>query len=129
MEAYFPNNVLPQTALEEADGCAGKYTVGLGQESLAFFDDREDVASVLLSALVRLLEGYGVTTRLAFTPSLIELGPILPYSDEGMTGQVTMTNASDRPVEIYSLDFDKQFNPPVMTCQVMNSRGGKAPQL
>ena len=61
MEAYFPQNCLPQTALEEADGCAGKYTVGLGQESLAFFDDREDVASVLLSALVRLMEGYGIT--------------------------------------------------------------------
>lgn len=61
MEAYFPQSCLPQTALEEADGCAGKYTVGLGQESLAFFDDREDVASVLLSALVRLMEGYGIT--------------------------------------------------------------------
>ena len=61
IEAYFPRNCLPQTALEAADDCAGKYTVGLGQESLAFFDDREDVASVLLSALVRLLEGYGIT--------------------------------------------------------------------
>ena len=61
MEAYFPKNCLRQTALEEADGCAGKYTVGLGQESLAFFDDREDVASILLSALVRLMEGYGIT--------------------------------------------------------------------
>jgi hydroxymethylglutaryl-CoA synthase len=61
MECYFPKNYLKQTALEEADGCAGKYTVGLGQESLAYFDDREDVASILLSALVRLLESYGIT--------------------------------------------------------------------
>ena len=61
IEAYFPKNKLPQTALEEADGCAGKYTVGLGQESLAFFDDREDVASILLTALTRLMDGYGLT--------------------------------------------------------------------
>lgn len=60
MEAYFPRNCLPQTALEAADGCEGKYTVGLGQESLGYFDDREDVASILLTALARLLENYGV---------------------------------------------------------------------
>jgi hydroxymethylglutaryl-CoA synthase len=60
MEAYFPRNCLAQTALEKADGCEGKYTVGLGQESLAYFDDREDVASVLMNALARLLEGYGI---------------------------------------------------------------------
>jgi hydroxymethylglutaryl-CoA synthase len=44
MECYFPKNSLPQTALEEVDDCPGKYTVGLGQQSLAYFDDREDVA-------------------------------------------------------------------------------------
>ena len=49
-----------QTALEEADGCAGKYTVGLGQEALGFFDDREDVGSVLMTALARLMETYGI---------------------------------------------------------------------
>ncbi|EOD33197.1 hydroxymethylglutaryl-CoA synthase [Emiliania huxleyi CCMP1516] len=60
MECYFPQRYVPQTALEEADGCAGKYTVGLGQTALAFFDDREDIASVLLTACARLLERYGV---------------------------------------------------------------------
>ena len=60
MEAYFPKNCLQQTALEEADGCKGKYTVGLGQESLGYFDDREDVASILLTALARLMENYGI---------------------------------------------------------------------
>ena len=39
MECYFPKDCLAQTALEEQDGCAGKYTVGLGQEKLSFFDD------------------------------------------------------------------------------------------
>ena len=61
MEAYFPRNRLKQTALEAADGCDGKYTVGLGQDSLAYVDDREDVASVLSTALARLLEGYGIS--------------------------------------------------------------------
>mmetsp|Transcript_7260 Transcript_7260/g.18999 ORF Transcript_7260/g.18999 Transcript_7260/m.18999 type:complete len:498 (-) Transcript_7260:309-1802(-) len=60
MEAYFPRNCLAQTALEAADGCEGKYTVGLGQESLGYFDDREDVASILLTALTRLLESYDI---------------------------------------------------------------------
>jgi hydroxymethylglutaryl-CoA synthase len=60
MEAYFPQNCLQQTALEEADGCKGKYTIGLGQESLGYFDDREDVASILLTALARLMENYGI---------------------------------------------------------------------
>ena len=61
MESYFPKNCLPLTALEKADGCEGKYTVGLGQDVLAYFDDREDVASVLLTALSRLLENYGIS--------------------------------------------------------------------
>lgn len=30
----------PQSELEKADGCEGKYTVGLGQNKLAFVDDR-----------------------------------------------------------------------------------------
>lgn len=29
-----------QSELEKADGCEGKYTVGLGQNRLAFVDDR-----------------------------------------------------------------------------------------
>ena len=60
MECYFPKRVLAQTALEEQDGCAGKYVTGLGQTSLAFFDDREDVASIMLTALKRLLDNYGI---------------------------------------------------------------------
>ena len=61
IEAYFPRNYVDQRSLEKADDCEGKYTVGLGQEALSYFDDREDIASVLLSALVRLLEGYGIS--------------------------------------------------------------------
>lgn len=60
MECYFPKNYLAQVALEEQDGCPGKYTVGLGQLALSYYDDREDVGSIMLTALSRLLEGYGI---------------------------------------------------------------------
>ena len=60
LECYIPNSVVDQRELEAADGCEGKYTVGLGQQALAYVDDREDVTSVLLNALSRLLESYGV---------------------------------------------------------------------
>lgn len=44
MEWYAPRTFVPQTALETQDDCAGKYVVGLGQDSMAFVDDREDIA-------------------------------------------------------------------------------------
>ena len=40
MEAYFPSRFVTQVDLEAADGCKGKYTSGLGQDKLAFVDDR-----------------------------------------------------------------------------------------
>ena len=33
MEWYAPQTYVAQTSLEEQDGCAGKYVVGLGQEA------------------------------------------------------------------------------------------------
>ena len=46
MEWYAPQTYVAQTSLEEQDGCGGKYVVGLGQEAMAFVDDREDIGSV-----------------------------------------------------------------------------------
>ena len=63
MEAYFPTRCVQQTALEAADGCSGKYTSGLGQSALAFVDDREDVGSIMLSALSQLLEKYQIDPK------------------------------------------------------------------
>ena len=60
MEWYAPQTYVAQTSLEEQDGCGGKYVVGLGQEAMAFVDDREDIGSVLLTACRRLLTGFGV---------------------------------------------------------------------
>ncbi|KAJ1450182.1 hydroxymethylglutaryl-coenzyme A synthase N terminal-domain-containing protein [Pelagophyceae sp. CCMP2097] len=60
VEAYVPRAFVPQTALEVQDECEGKYVVGLGQDAMAFVDDREDICSVLLTACAALLERYGV---------------------------------------------------------------------
>jgi hydroxymethylglutaryl-CoA synthase len=49
-----------QTELESRDGCPGKYTRGLGQTGLAFCDDREDITTVMLTALRQLLSKYEV---------------------------------------------------------------------
>jgi len=60
MAWYAPRTFVSQAALEKADGCEGKYTVGLGQRSMAFCDDREDVGSLLLTVTKKLFERYGV---------------------------------------------------------------------
>lgn len=61
MSAYIPKNYISQTALEIHDSVScGKYTLGLGQTSLAFTSDREDINSISLSALHQLLDDYSV---------------------------------------------------------------------
>ena len=50
IELYFPLRCISETDLERFDGVsAGKYTLGLGQERMAFCDDREDINSFLLT--------------------------------------------------------------------------------
>jgi hypothetical protein len=50
MEMYFPKRCISEDALEDFDGVAkGKYTIGLGQQYMAFSDDKEDVNSVALT--------------------------------------------------------------------------------
>ena len=53
-----------QEELERYDGVApGKYTSGLGQRRMAFCGDQEDVVSISLTAVKRLLEKYDVDPR------------------------------------------------------------------
>lgn len=48
--------------LEKHDGVpSGKYTVGLGQQGMAFVGDREDAVSMGLTVLRRLLDKHGVS--------------------------------------------------------------------
>ncbi|XP_067632395.1 hydroxymethylglutaryl-CoA synthase 1 [Eurosta solidaginis] len=57
IEVVFPSQYVDQTELEQFDGAsAGKYTIGLGQSKMGFCSDREDVASLCLTVVSRLIE-------------------------------------------------------------------------
>lgn len=57
MELYFPSQYVDQTQLEEFDGVsAGKYTIGLGQSRMGFCSDREDINTLCLTVVQRLIE-------------------------------------------------------------------------
>lgn len=61
METYFPSYYVKQAELEKDAGIkAGKYTIGLGQDKMAFVTDREDIYSVSLSVTQRLLDNFGI---------------------------------------------------------------------
>ncbi|KAL2266233.1 hypothetical protein VTJ83DRAFT_5585 [Remersonia thermophila] len=64
IEIYFPSQYVEQSELEKFDGVsAGKYTIGLGQTKMSFCDDREDIYSMALTALSRLIKNYNVDTN------------------------------------------------------------------
>ena len=57
MEVYFPNYYVNQGELENYDGVSsGKYTVGLGLNNMGFCSDREDINSLCLTVVHRLME-------------------------------------------------------------------------
>lgn len=57
MELYFPSQYVDQSELETFDGVsAGKYTIGLGQARMGFCTDREDINSLCLTVVQRLVE-------------------------------------------------------------------------
>jgi hydroxymethylglutaryl-CoA synthase len=59
MEVYFPQAYVTQHDLEVANNVSqGKYTIGLGQDAMAFTGDREDINSVCLSVVQGLLDKY-----------------------------------------------------------------------
>lgn len=61
MQVYFPATSVLQDALEDYDGASkGKYTIGLGQDRLAFCTDLEDVISMSLTVVQSLLDKYNV---------------------------------------------------------------------
>ncbi|GAA99271.1 uncharacterized protein L969DRAFT_93734 [Mixia osmundae IAM 14324] len=64
LELYFPHRCISEADLEQFDGVsAGKYTKGLGQEYMAFVDDREDIYSFLLTVTSQLLHKYNIDPR------------------------------------------------------------------
>ncbi|WOL13090.1 hydroxymethylglutaryl-CoA synthase-like [Canna indica] len=64
MDMYFPSTCVQQEALEAHDGASkGKYTIGLGQECMAFCTEVEDVISMSLTAVTSLLKKYQVDPK------------------------------------------------------------------
>ncbi|GAA6027486.1 hypothetical protein JCM8097_007885 [Rhodosporidiobolus ruineniae] len=61
IDVYCPLRCIDEADLERFDGVpAGKYTIGLGAERMAFCDDREDINSFLLTVTKSLLEKYNI---------------------------------------------------------------------
>ncbi|KAF3848629.1 hypothetical protein F7725_015126 [Dissostichus mawsoni] len=62
LELYLPSQYVDQTELEQLDGVApGKYTVGLGQDRMGFCSDLEDINSLCLTAVQKLMERNGLS--------------------------------------------------------------------
>lgn len=62
LEIYFPPHYVDQAELEEFDGVStGKYTIGLGQTTMGFCTDREDVHSLCLTVVERLMERHKIS--------------------------------------------------------------------
>ena len=61
MEVYTPRTFVQQSALEAHNGIpAGKYTIGLGQQGIGITGDAEDINSLCLTVVHRLLEKYDI---------------------------------------------------------------------
>ncbi|KAJ8449320.1 hypothetical protein Cgig2_002452 [Carnegiea gigantea] len=64
MAIYFPPSCVQQEALEVYDGISkGKYTIGLGQDCMAFCTEVEDIISMSLTAVNSLLEKYQIDPK------------------------------------------------------------------
>ncbi|KAJ0967068.1 hypothetical protein J5N97_023985 [Dioscorea zingiberensis] len=64
MDIYFPPTCVQQESLEAYDGASkGKYTIGLGQDCMAFCTEVEDVISMSLTVVTSLLEKYNIDPR------------------------------------------------------------------
>uniref|UniRef100_A0A803TF57 HYDIN axonemal central pair apparatus protein n=1 Tax=Anolis carolinensis TaxID=28377 RepID=A0A803TF57_ANOCA len=58
--------------------------------------------------LILTVSGQGFEPRLEFNPSIVELGPLLPYA-AGDEAEVVVKNPCSFPIEFYSLEFDQQY--------------------
>ncbi|XP_054011563.1 hydroxymethylglutaryl-CoA synthase 1 [Hylaeus anthracinus] len=64
LEVYFPAQYVDQAELEQFDGvAAGKYTIGLGQSKMGFCNDREDINSLCLTVVHRLMDRYAIKPK------------------------------------------------------------------
>ena len=61
------------------------------------------------SDLMLSLEGKGSQPAVVFSRNLLEFPAIVPFSNDGSEAEVTILNPMEYPVELYSLEFDKQY--------------------
>ena len=62
IQIYFPKYYISQYELEEYDKVPhGKYTIGLGQTKMAFVDDNEDINSMCLTVLDKLINKINIS--------------------------------------------------------------------
>ena len=54
------------------------------------------------------VKGQGINYQVELLPETIKLGPVLPY-DSSAIQTFEIRNPMDIPIELYSLDFDKQY--------------------
>ena len=54
------------------------------------------------------VKGQGINYQVECIPESIKLGPVLPY-DSSAIQAFEIRNPMDIPIEVYSLDFDKQY--------------------
>jgi hydroxymethylglutaryl-CoA synthase len=61
MDVYFPKTSVAQSDLEDYSGVPkGKFTIGLGQQNMAFCTELEDINSIMMTAVQNLLEKYDI---------------------------------------------------------------------
>lgn len=61
IQVYFPRTAISEADLEQHDGVsAGKYTIGFGQEYMAYVSDLEDIGSFCLNATSSLIKSYNI---------------------------------------------------------------------
>lgn len=60
------------------------------------------------STLALHVEGYGSEPQIQFDRTLVEFAPVLPFAT-GSDAEVVIFNPTPYPIEIYSLEFDRQY--------------------
>ena len=61
IESHIPNFYVDQTDLEQYDGVtSGKYVKGLEQTKMGFINNREDIISMSLTSLGKLIKNYNL---------------------------------------------------------------------
>ncbi|XP_049839401.1 hydroxymethylglutaryl-CoA synthase 1 [Schistocerca gregaria] len=64
IEQIFPSQYVDQSELEAFDGVsAGKYTIGLGQSKMGFCSDREDINSLCLTVVSKLMQRNNISYK------------------------------------------------------------------